>query len=771
MESRWLLFLALVVALASINNSAELADNAVGSLPAVTELELPGGLGDLDDYSADYELFVQEGEGNPEAEPVKQVTVGVQEGAAKAPEPTVETLQPKHTKIMTEKFKAANGGKEPDDMEKTEIQRLAVQGAADEINQAQQHKDALEVAEQKKGRLVRRIKRDKETIDKVSQNEEYAARKAYEAADRKVKYLESKSNRRQYEAEEELHKLQKEKQDTEEAFRVRGVAKKEILESKERHVEEQRKVDHDMDAVMKAHTILAKAQSTIESSKDEVVKKTDFLNNIEAHEADARLEYRQAKIQKDFEEDDARKVGLLLKRLTSKKKAIFKFTKSLDEKSKRDFRAAEAGIEKAKDDYAEAKKKYDHYTKLSGKFEKKLKDTQKNIELAKKGVVMGVNSGRDSMAIKSAENYGSLKKKEKKDKMKVDTEDVRAKGQNKMMGAAMAELTKAETLETVARKQSDMVKQHRITMRMQVEKIDFLKNEVRKHKEKAEEADKKAKAAMHKIKNMRKDAIRALREAKARARYATHIDQPLATRARHKAQQILDRDKFNEKAEQDNIMTLQKEAREAYLTARTLKKNRDKTQEKVKKAVDRSRHAKKMMVKAEDKRDEELAHNKKKIKEINDRLNKAEAMFKQANDAVESKPAAAESAEEERDESDERDERDEESELGDSRGRVDDRYEPRRSRREVHSYRSDVADLSAEDEYEHPHRRYERREERYPREHRYRRERRERRHRFHRFRRFHRGRARRHRALGESDELQRYEPELKRHPLELPDKQ
>jgi hypothetical protein len=340
-----------------------------------------------------------------------------------------------------------------------------------------------------------------------------------------------------------------------------------------------------------------------------------------------------------------------------------------------------------------------------------------------------------------------------------------------MMGAAMAELTKAETLETVARKQSDMVKQHRITMRMQVEKIDFLKNEVKKHKEKAEEADKKAKAAMHKIKNMRKDAIRALREAKARKRYATHIDQPLATRARHKAQQILDRDKFNEKSEQDNIVTLQSEAREAYLTARKLKKNRDKTQEKSKKAVDRSRHAKKMMVKAEDKRDEELAHNKKKIKEINDRLNKAEAMFKQANDAVESKPAAAESAEEERDESDERDERDErdeESELGDSRGRVDDRYEHRRSIREEHSRRSDVADLSAEDEYERPHRRYERRderEERYPHEHRYRRERRERRHRFR------RGRARGHRALGESDEPQRYEPELKRHPLELPDKQ
>lgn len=51
--------------------------------------------------------------------------------------------------------------------------------------------------------------------------------------------------------------------------------------------------------------------------------------------------------------------------------------------------------------------------------------------MAKKGVVMGINGGHDSMAIKSAENYGSLKKAETKDKTKVDTEDVRAKGQTK----------------------------------------------------------------------------------------------------------------------------------------------------------------------------------------------------------------------------------------------------------------------------------------------------------------------------------------------------
>merc|ERR1711998_826133 len=116
------------------------------------------------------------------------------------------------------------------------------------------------------------------------------------------------------------------------------------------------------------------------------------------------------------------------------------------------------------------------------------------------------------MAIKNAENYDALKKQENKHKGRVDREDVKAKGQNKMMGAAMAELAKAEALETAARKQKDLVKQHRITMRTQVEKIEFLKNEVRKHKEKAEEADKRAKSALHRLKTMRRKAIREKQE-------------------------------------------------------------------------------------------------------------------------------------------------------------------------------------------------------------------------------------------------------------------
>merc|ERR1711887_445104 len=101
------------------------------------------------------------------------------------------------------------------------------------------------------------------------------------------------------------------------------------------------------------------------------------------------------------------------------------------------------------------------------------------------------------------------------------------------MGAAMAELAKSEALETVARKQKDLVKQHRITMRTQVEKIEFLKNEVRKHKEKAEEADKRAKDALHRLKTREK------KEAVARSTFAKNIDLPMGKRAKKKADDIL----------------------------------------------------------------------------------------------------------------------------------------------------------------------------------------------------------------------------------------
>lgn len=754
MERRAALFVTALIALASINNSIAMADNAVEMLSESGVVEPFD-----DDYAKDYEdIFLQEdGTERQPAEPQKTVVVNVQPGAAKAPEPTIETLTPKHERLLTTTFKTSNG-REPDDMEKIEIKRLAVQAAADEINNTQQNKDALDTAKMREQRLIRKIKRDKETIDKVSANEEYAARKAYNAADRKVKWLESKSNRRSFEAEEELAKLNKEKKDTESAFKRRVEAKKEVQVVRQRHIEEQKKVDHAEESVMKAKTILAKAKSTIEDSRGEVQKKTDFLDNIEAHEADARLEYRQAKIQKQFEEEDARKVGLLLKRLTAKKRAVFKFTKNLEKKSSRDFRAAEAGIEKAKADYALAKSNYDKYTKKAGEYEQKLIATQKLVELSKKGVVQGVNMGKDSQAIKSAENYSTLKKKEAKDKTKVDQEDIKAKGQNKMMGAAMAELAKSETLETVARKQKDLVKQHRITMATQVEKIDFLKNEVKKHKEKAEAADKKAKDALHRVKNMRRDATMAREEAIARERYATHIDTPMATRALHKARQIRDRDKFQEKSEADNIEELQQDARNYYLKARRLKKKRNETKEVVTKATDRASHAKAQMQKAESDRDETLAHNKKKIKEINDRLNKAEELFgaaKKKVDAEAAAPAPAPAAAPgsapapapaappaERERMSEEDVR-----LGDSRGRRyerDDDYNPRRAR------------------YAYPERRSERG---------YRRERPRYYRRGPRYHRYYRGHARGHRQLGEAsqndDDRYSAEPALRRHPMEL----
>jgi len=614
MERRAALFVTILVALASVENSVATADNAVGG---VVELG--------DDFGVEYDVeeLLQMGDAPGK---IKTVVVPVQAAAVSAPDPTIETLTPKHIRKQTARFKA-NNGKAPTGLEKMEVKRLAIQSAANEINQGHQAKDALEIAKQKESRLVRRIKRDKETIDKVSQNEEYAARKAYSAADRQVKYLETKANHHEFKAEEETNKLAKEKQLTLDAYKKRMKTKEEILSSKERHLQEQAKVDADNNAVMKARTVVAKARSTVEESRDIVAKRKEFLNNIEAHEADARLEYRQAKIQKEFEEDDALKVGLLLKRLAAKQRAVFKFTKSLDMKSQRDFRASEAGIDKAKGDFALAKGMYDKYTKKSGKFEKKLKKTQAFVELAKKGVVQGIGAGKDSMAIKNAENYARLKKRARKDKGKVDKMDIKARGQNKMMGAAMSELAKSEALETAARAQKDLVKQHRITMRTQMEKIEFLKNEVRKHKEKAEEADKRAKSALHRLKTMRKKAIREKREAVARSRYAKNIDLPMGMRAKKKADEIMKRDRFNEKSEEDNIGVLQREGREYYLQARKMRKSRDATAELAKKAQKRSEFARNEVTTAELKRDKTLAHNKKKIRDINARLAKAEKTF------------------------------------------------------------------------------------------------------------------------------------------------
>jgi len=267
---------------------------------------------------------------------------------------------------------------------------------------------------------------------------------------------------------------------------------------------------------------------------------------------------------------------------------------------------------------------------------------------------------------------------------------------------------------------------------------------------------------------MRKNAIRARDEAKSRERYAQHIDVPMSGRAAKKAHEILERDKFTEKEETDNIMTLKREAREYYLQARTLKKQRDDTQEKVKKAVERAGYAKKMMQKSETKRDATLAHNKQKMAAINERLNKAEEHFKRATTPVEPAPAAAPAAAPAS-----REEMDDEEELGDARGRHERDYEetPRHERR---------GRARDDERYEEPRR--ERSEP--PRRHRYDGENRMVHGRAYQRRgRFLRGRPRFHQSLGESRHSHRFGREgrapreedrysadtlLHKHPLELP---
>merc|ERR1711907_539125 len=98
-------------------------------------------------------------------------------------------------------------------------------------------------------------------------------------------------------------------------------------------------------------------------------------------------------------------------------------------------------------DYAAAKGKYGKFTKKAAKWEAKLTKTRKLKKDANLGVVLGISMGKDAKAIKSAENHTYLRKTEAKDAKQVDTNDVKASGQKKLMGAAMKELEKAEALD------------------------------------------------------------------------------------------------------------------------------------------------------------------------------------------------------------------------------------------------------------------------------------------------------------------------------------
>merc|ERR1719218_305154 len=298
---------------------------------------------------------------------------------------------------------------------------------------------------------------------------------------------------------------------------------------------------------------------------------------------------RQARIKGEFEHTNARKIGMLLSRLTAKRDTVKRFTKNLKKKSSEDFKAATAGITNAKAKYAAAKAKYDEYTKKAGELEEAYQGTLKIIRLARMTVVNSIDTGHADAAIAAAERHKHF-----------------------------------------ARKQIDMVKEHEVTMKAQEAKMAILQAEVNKHKASAEGADKAAHEHYLKLKDMRRRLREERNDAQARERYANHISFPMTKRMQEKAKLKYERDKFRNKAEKDDIRALQKDRVQIAINARDARKKKKAMAKNLKIAIADTWQEKKLLEKAEAKRDKTLDHNKKKMKEMRDRLIEAENHFKKA---------------------------------------------------------------------------------------------------------------------------------------------
>merc|ERR1711959_738956 len=577
MEARKALCLVVLVALAGAH--------------AVSEdgpLHLDEGVHPLDDGSI----------GEEGRKAVRAVTVNVKGPKARAPEATVKTLTPKHTALQKAKWKKKNKGKIMSKGEKKEIARVAKVEAAKEINKARKTKTALKKAKRKENELRKNIKKMKKTVRKVKNNKAYTTNQK----DRKEKRATKKADKalaRKNKATERA-----EKKPAHEAYELKNAdillkkAKATTRADKLKLVKEQHEDEDNEDSITKSGEIVAKDKGELPRQGEVVFRSEHFLEHVEDHEEAARVEEKEARIKVDFETDDAKKVKVLLAKLEAKKAAVDKFTKNLDKKAKRDFKAAKVGIAKAKGDYAKAKK--DKTIKLK--------------KAANQGVVLGLSMGKDDKAISSAENHTYLRKVEGKDTKKVDANDIKAKGQNKMMGASMKELEKAEALDTVSRKEGVRVKLNRQTMSAQVKKIAFYKKEVAEHEKPAADAKKRADKALHRAKTIRETTETKLQKAKARQRWLKNVDIPLAVKAGKKAKAL----RINSKQEV-------KEAKDAKIDAIKKEKYYDKLVQKasnkkvllktkLKAEKKKAKVAKKAELKAKDKQADTKFKKKQKIK-------------------------------------------------------------------------------------------------------------------------------------------------------------
>jgi len=619
MDSRAALFVALCVAFASLHDCVDVADER-SELDSLTE-----------GVAQQADVFLQERAGMEPA----TVTVTAAKNPAIPPAPTIKSLMPKHLKEQTAAFQAKNGGKEPDAAGKQDVHRLAVQSAAKEINDQEAAKEALEEAAKKMRKLRKKVMRDRSNIKIVENNEAYAAKKAFQAEDRKVRYIAVKSEKRSERAAEQLKKIKKNAAKVTQSMTNKQDLDEAVVKARKRYVEANDKLKVADQSQYKAKTILAKSEATINNARQRVQRKTQFLENVESYKAKQRLEYRTAKIMASYEKQHAKSVKVKLAALSAKKDAVFKFVKGLDEKSKRDYAAAEASIEKSKDDFAVASQKLAEHSARAKLYQKKYDKAVKLAEESRMGVVEALdakeqNTGTRHDAITSSRNYNRLKKSELRDKETLDKENIDAKGQKDMIKVAQTDLLEAQGLKTQAAKQKELVVQKKITINAQLEKIDYLKAEVKKHLRKGDDAQKRARDALHKVKNMEKDAILSKNEAVAQQAYAKKIDIPIALTALKKANIAVETEEKYETDERDDIKQLETESATQVAQIKAIGRQRRKNAQQLKVKIMKAAQYKNRLAKAEAKRDAVLTANNAKIKALKSRLDQADANFKAA---------------------------------------------------------------------------------------------------------------------------------------------
>merc|ERR1712072_966620 len=203
------------------------------------------------------------------------------------------------------------------------------------------------------------------------------------------------------------------------------------------------------------------------------------------------------------------------------------------------------------------------------------------------------------------------------------------------MKVAENDLAVGQNLETKAKKQQSLVGQKKITMRAQLEKIDYLKAQVKKHKEAGEEAAVAAREALDKAKK----AIHSQHEAVARERYANVVDVPIGKKALKKAAVAVKRDQDFENSERDEIHTLDKDHQYQLNRIRKIQREQRENESQLNIKLQRARFAKDKLTKAESVRDATLTNNAAAMKAIKARLDAAEASFAKA--AEDAKKAAS----------------------------------------------------------------------------------------------------------------------------------